>query len=35
MFDVLDPLVVYVLLLTHEFMYNVICYLPPPFLSSV
>jgi len=25
MFDVPDPLVVHVLLLTHEFMYNVIC----------
>jgi len=26
MFDVPDPLVVHVLLLTHEFMYNVICH---------
>jgi len=32
-FDVPDPLVVHVLLLTHEFIYTY-CYLPPSFLVS-
>jgi len=34
MFDVPDPLIVHVLLLTHGFKYNVLCYLPPSFLVS-